>query len=44
MGGTHHGYHTPEDTIFFITPKSMEALGRVVLDAAVTLANEERKR
>jgi hypothetical protein len=41
-GGTHHGYHTPEDTIFFITPKSMEAIGRVVLDAAVALADEKK--
>jgi hypothetical protein len=42
MGGEHHGYHTPEDTIYFITPKSMEAVGRVVLDAAVTLADEKK--
>ena len=38
-GGNHHGYHSPEDTIWWITPKAMEAIGRVVLDAAVTLAN-----
>ena len=41
-GGSHHGYHTADDTIFFITPKTMEAVGRVVFDAAVTLANEKK--
>lgn len=38
MGGNHHGYHTPEDTPFFITPRTMEAAGRVVLLAAADLA------
>jgi hypothetical protein len=38
-GGSHHGYHTPEDTIYFITPKNMEALGRIVLGAAWSLAD-----
>jgi len=39
-GGNHHGYHSPEDSIWWITPKAMEAIGRVVLDVAVTLAND----
>lgn len=38
-GGSHHGYHTPDDTLYFITPKSMEAVGRIVLDASVNLAD-----
>jgi len=38
-GGNHHGYHTGEDTIWWITPKTMEAIGRVVLLAAVEIAN-----
>ena len=38
MGGSHHGYHTPEDTAYFITPRTMEAAGRVALLAAVDLA------
>ncbi len=38
-GGSHHGYHTPEDTAFFVTPKNMEAVGRVVLAAAYGLAD-----
>ncbi len=43
-GGSHHGYHTPEDTVFFITPKTMEVLGRIVLGAACDLAEEDRAR
>lgn len=39
-GGTHRGYHTSDDTLWWITPKTMEAIGRIVLDAAVTLADE----
>jgi hypothetical protein len=35
----HHGYHTNEDTIWWIAPKNMEAVGRIVLDAAVRAAN-----
>jgi hypothetical protein len=35
----HHGYHTDEDTIWWIAPKNMEAIGRIVLDAAVRAAN-----
>ena len=38
-GGNHHGYHSGEDTIWWITPKTMEAIGRVVLLAAVDLAD-----
>ena len=39
MGGEHHGYHTDADTLWFITPKSMEGIGRIVLDAAVHAAD-----
>ena len=35
----HHGYHTDEDTIWWIAPKNMEAVGRIVLDAAVRAAD-----
>ncbi len=38
-GASHHGYHTPEDTVFFITPKSMEAIGRTAMAAAFALAD-----
>lgn len=38
-GGSHHGYHAPDDTLWWITPKTMEAVGRVVLDAAVSVAD-----
>ena len=38
-GGSHHGYHSGEDTIWWITPKAMEAIGRVVLVAAADVAN-----
>jgi len=38
-GGSHHGYHTPEDTVFFVTPKTMEVIGRIVLAASWTLAD-----
>ncbi len=39
MGGDHHGYHTPEDTVYFVTPKTMESGARVVFGAAVALAD-----
>lgn len=39
-GGRHHGYHTPEDTIYHITPKIMETIGRISLLAAFEMANE----
>lgn len=38
-GGRHVGYHTPEDTPFFITPRTMEASARVALGAALHLAD-----
>jgi len=38
-GGNHHGYHSGEDTIWWITPKAMEAIGRIVLVAAVDIAD-----
>jgi hypothetical protein len=41
MGGNHHGYHTPEDTTYFITPRTMEAAGRVTLLAAAGLAGAD---
>lgn len=37
---SHHGTHTPEDSIWWIAPKNMEAVGRIVLDAAVHAAND----
>ncbi len=37
-GGNHHGYHTGEDTIWWITPRTMEGVGRIVLAAAVDVA------
>ena len=40
-GGEHHGYHAPEDTVYFITPKTMESGGRIVLGAALALAEEK---
>ncbi len=38
-GGEHHGYHSPDDTVYFVTPKSMESGGRTVLGAAFALAD-----
>ncbi len=38
-GGDHHGYHSPDDTVYFITPKTMESGARVVFGAAVALAD-----
>ena len=38
-GGNHHGYHSGEDTIWWITPKAMEAIGRVVLVAVADVAD-----
>lgn len=38
-GGEHHGYHSPEDTVYFVTPKTMESGGRTVLGAAFALAD-----
>lgn len=38
-GGEHHGYHSPDDTVYFITPKTMESGARVVFGAAVALAD-----
>lgn len=38
MGAQHRGYHTPEDSLWWITPRSTEAIARVVLGAAVQLA------
>ena len=39
-GAEHHGYHTPEDTVYFIAPKAMETIGRTILGAAVSLSND----
>jgi hypothetical protein len=38
MGGKHVGYHTPDDTPFFITPRTIQACARVTLAAALLLA------
>ncbi|HVN33412.1 MAG TPA: M28 family peptidase [Thermoanaerobaculaceae bacterium] len=37
---SHHGTHTPEDSIWFIAPANMQAIGRIVLDAAVRAADQ----
>lgn len=39
MGGDHHGYHTPDDTVYFVTPKTMESGARTVFGAAIALAD-----
>lgn len=41
MGGTHVGYHTPKDSLFFITPRTIQASARVALAAALLLAEKE---
>jgi hypothetical protein len=38
-GGDHHGYHSPDDTVYFVTPKTMESGARVVFGAAFALAD-----
>lgn len=38
-GGEHHGYHSPDDTVYFVTPKTMESGARVVFGAAAALAD-----
>ncbi len=38
-GAKHHGYHTKEDTIYWITPKIMEDIGEIVTLTAFKLAN-----
>lgn len=40
MGAKHQGYHTDEDTLAWITPRTMELAGRIVMEAAVRLADE----
>jgi hypothetical protein len=40
-GGEHHGYHSPDDSLYYITPKAMESGGRTILGAAWTLADEK---
>jgi hypothetical protein len=40
-GAEHHGYHSPDDTVYFIAPKAMESGGRIVLGAAWALADEK---
>ena len=37
---SHHGTHTPEDSIWWIAPANMEAVGRIVLDAVIHAAND----
>ncbi len=39
-GGKHHGYHTSEDTVYWITPKVMEVTGLVVAYSAMVLATK----
>lgn len=42
MGAQHRGYHTPEDTLWWVTPRSTEAIARVVFGAAVDLAGSQQ--
>ena len=37
-GGKHHGYHTDEDTIYWITPKITEDIARIVAYSSMKLA------
>jgi len=37
--GVSHGYHSPEDTLYWFTPKTIESLARVVFLAAVAEAD-----
>jgi Zn-dependent M28 family amino/carboxypeptidase len=39
MGGSHHGYHTADDTSWWITPKTIEGVARTVFGAAWDLAD-----
>lgn len=39
MGGNHHGYHTAEDTAYWVTPKTIEQAARTVFGAAWALAD-----
>lgn len=39
-GGDHHGYHTPADTPYFITPLISRDIAKLVLATAVDLADE----
>jgi hypothetical protein len=37
-GGTHRGYHSGDDNLWWITPRTIEAAARTVFAAAVALA------
>lgn len=39
-GGDHHGYHTPADTPYWITPLISRDISRLILVAAIRLANQ----
>lgn len=39
--GVSHGYHTPEDTLFWLTPKTIESLARITFLAAANEADRE---
>ncbi|MCP5107139.1 MAG: M20/M25/M40 family metallo-hydrolase, partial [bacterium] len=39
-GGKHHGYHKNSDTIYWITPKIMEDIAKIVSYTAVQLADK----
>jgi Zn-dependent M28 family amino/carboxypeptidase len=38
-GGKHHGYHTDEDTIYWITPKITEDIAKIVAYSSMTIDN-----
>jgi hypothetical protein len=37
-GGQHRGYHTGDDGLWWITPRTIEATARTVFGATLTLA------
>ena len=39
-GGDHHGYHTPADTPYWITPLISRDISRLILVTAIRLANQ----
>lgn len=38
-GGDHHGYHTDQDTIYWITPKIMEDIAKMIAYSTMKIAN-----
>jgi hypothetical protein len=38
-GGHHHGYHSNEDTIYWVTPKITESITRIISCSAILMGN-----